>query len=57
MNKLKKARYSKKQLKAMIDEYLEAEGVKSLAGLALYLKVDIKTLKSWDADVRTSIIC
>ena len=37
-----KKKYSKKRLKRLIDAYVETDGVKSLAGLALYLGIDSK---------------
>jgi hypothetical protein len=45
-----KKNYSKLKLRKLIDEYIGEEGVKSLAGLALYLGVDRSTLSQWQAD-------
>lgn len=35
-----KKKYSRKKLKEMIDSYIQSDGVKSIAGLALFLGID-----------------
>jgi hypothetical protein len=48
VKRLKKP-YAKQRFKRLIDEYVNSEGVKSLAGLALFLSVDRGTLAQWAA--------
>jgi hypothetical protein len=45
-----KKKYSKKRLKRLIDAYVETDGVKSLAGLALYLGIDSAELNQLQSD-------
>jgi len=42
--------FSKIKLKKLIDAYNESDCVKSLAGLALFLKTDRATLTRWQTD-------